>query len=47
MEGKDMPSGQPCDVFAICRNMRAYVSCRRGRQICEGVFTPGESSPLS
>lgn len=30
MEGKDMPAGQPCDVFATCQNMCAYVFCRRG-----------------
>lgn len=28
MEGKDMPAGQLCDVFATCRNMRVFH--RRG-----------------
>lgn len=31
MEGRDMPAGQPCDVFATCQNMCAYVFCRRRR----------------
>lgn len=32
MEGKDMPVGQSCDVFATCQNMCACVFLRQERR---------------